>query len=378
MSLPRLPIGSYLRIDKPELQSLIDALQGAGYRVIGPQVAQSAIVYDDLQSISQLAIGVVDQQDGGHYRISRTDSERYFDHVVGPHSLKNYLFPPRETLIEGERADGEWQFREAQLPDEPLAVIGPRACDLRALAIQDRVFMSPPYVDPAYRARRESLFIVGVNCSRAVSTCFCHAMDAGPAVTSGFDLALTELDDCFAVEIGTAKGSSIIIQSRWSPCSMDEIQRSRMVSERLEWELRERSTGRQLDTHQIRDLLMENLEHPRWNEVAERCLSCGNCTMVCPTCFCSSVEEVTDLSGDHVRRERGWASCFTAEHSYLHSGVVRSTTRSRYRQWLTHKLATWQDQFDSSGCTGCGRCITWCPVGIDLTEEVAAIRESPA
>ncbi len=131
---------------------------------------------------------------------------------------------------------------------------------------------------------------------------------------------------------------------------------------------------RHLDTTDIHDLLLNNLEHPRWAEVAERCLSCANCTMVCPTCFCASVEEVSDLSGDNVRRERAWDSCFTMEHSYTNTGTVRKTTASRYRQWLTHKLATWSDQFGTSGCVGCGRCVTWCPVAIDLTEEVAAIR----
>ena len=136
------------------------------------------------------------------------------------------------------------------------------------------------------------------------------------------------------------------------------------------------SQPRHLDTHDIHDLLLDNLDHPRWDEVAERCLSCANCTMICPTCFCSSVAEVSDLTGEQVRRERTWASCFTAEHSFLNSGVVRNSTSARYRQWLTHKLATWIDQYDTSGCVGCGRCITWCPVGIDLTEEVAAIRET--
>ena len=131
---------------------------------------------------------------------------------------------------------------------------------------------------------------------------------------------------------------------------------------------------RKLNTTNIRDTLLSNLDHPRWDEVAERCLSCANCTMVCPTCFCSSVDEISDLAGDHVERERTWDSCFNVGFSYMNGGNVRDNVRSRFRQWLTHKLASWIDQFDTSGCVGCGRCITWCPVGIDLTEEVAAIR----
>ena len=375
MSKSRLPEGSFLRIEKPALQELIEQLREQGYRVIGPQVADSAVVLDDLENIEQLPVGVIDQQHGGHYRITQTASRAYFDHVVGPHSLKSYLFPARETIVDGIRHDGMWEFKSVNVEAEPLAVIGPRACDLHALAVQDRVFLSGPYVDPGYQARRESVFIIAVNCRRAASTCFCHSMNTGPKVTANFDLALTELDECFAIEVGTEKGASIIATISWAPCSLTEIERAQAVSQELADDMKNGSQGCQMDTNGIRDLLMDNLEHPRWHEVAQRCLACANCTMVCPTCFCSSVDEVTDLSGDQVQRERSWASCFTSEHSYTQGGVVRKTTRSRYRQWLTHKLATWHDQFDTSGCTGCGRCITWCPVGIDLTEEVAAIRE---
>src|SRR6185295_19043097 len=132
--------------------------------------------------------------------------------------------------------------------------------------------------------------------------------------------------------------------------------------------------GRRMDTADIKELLYRNQEHPRWDDVADRCLGCANCTLACPTCFCGSVEDVSDLSGDTAERWRRWDSCFTLDHSYLHGGSVRASIRSRYRQWLTHKVASWIDQFGTSGCVGCGRCITWCPVGIDITEEVAAIR----
>ena len=135
--------------------------------------------------------------------------------------------------------------------------------------------------------------------------------------------------------------------------------------------------GRELDTTGLRELLQDSLEHPRWDEVAERCLTCGNCTMVCPTCFCTTVEDVTDLSGEQAERWRSWDTCFSLDHSYVHGGSVRPTGRSRYRQWLTHKLGTWWDQFGTSGCVGCGRCIAWCPVGIDITEEAEALRTPP-
>jgi sulfhydrogenase subunit beta (sulfur reductase) len=401
--------GSWYRLPHGKLQALLDALAAAGHRVVGPQVADGAVVLRDLTDAAQLPHGWLDEQDGGFYRLRHDPSAGVFDHVVGPHSLKNFLFPPRETLQRWNRGSEGWQ--EVPLPEAsaPLAVVGVRACDLAALAVQDAVFIRPDHTDAAYAARRDRLFLVAVNCRRAVATCFCHSMGCGPAVRDGFDLALTETDDGFAVEVGSTRGATILsdVATRASvaPLSPSEIAAARAVPAALAGRMHARTapTGRwhaevgsgsadpadeiavtdqatprprSLDTEGIRDLLFTNLEHPRWQQVAERCLSCTNCTLVCPTCFCHSVTEVADLSGDHVDRDRQWASCFSLDHGRVHGGNARPTTASRYRQWLVHKLAGWIDQFGTSGCTGCGRCITWCPVGIDITEEVAAIRET--
>lgn len=386
MSGSTIPVGSIVSIEKPCLQGILDALQQAGYQVVGPQVADGAVVYDELNSIAQLPVGVLDEQDGGKYRLERHERAGYFDYVVGPQSLKQYLFPPQETLQQLQLTDGSWHVQPTRVEDRPLAVIGPRSCDLRAMAIQDRVFLEGPYVDPGYRARRERLFVVSVQCRRAAATCFCHSMKTGPRASRGFDLALTELNTSFVIEVGSVRGGQVLAcVEGWQTCSPATVDQAMDQSAQLERSMRQRSSAdvappasrpRQLDTQDIHDLLLDNLEHPRWDAVAERCLSCANCTMVCPTCFCSSISEVSDLTGEQTRRERTWSSCFTAEHSFLNSGVVRNSTKARYRQWLTHKLATWIDQYDTSGCVGCGRCITWCPVGIDLTAEVAAIRET--
>jgi sulfhydrogenase subunit beta (sulfur reductase) len=424
------PPGSWHWLGHDGLDSLVQALAAAGYRVVGPQVADGAVVLRDLASAADLPHGWLDDQDGGHYRLRHDPAAGTFDHVVGPHSLKNFLFPPRETIQRWVREEGGW--REETVTDDgpPLAVIGVRGCDLAALAVQDAVFLrasplaesraSPlaesraDYADPAYAARRQRLFLVAVNCRRAVATCFCHSMGCGPAVSrdagaggphaaapARHDLALTEMTapdggSRFAVEVGSARGAAILeaaatfagggspAAARPAPaCSAADVAAARAVPRDLEARMHARVAEpgrprpRSLDTTDIRDLLFDNLEHPRWQEVAERCLSCTNCTLVCPTCFCHSVAEVADLSGDHVDRERQWASCFALDHGRVHGGNARPTTASRYRQWLTHKLAGWIDQFGTSGCTGCGRCITWCPVGIDITEEVAAIRARP-
>ena len=383
---PQAAVGDWVWLNVADLQLLIDALRHDGRRVVGPQVADAAVVYRDLERATDLPRGWIDEQDGGHYRLRRDEAAGVFDHVVGPHSLKNFLFPARETIGRFLREDGTWRQLDDLPPEPPLAVIGVRACDLAGLAIQDRVFLGGESVDPGYRRRRESLFLVAVNCRRAAATCFCHSTGCGPAVSAGFDLALTERDGRFACEVGSERGAAVLATvsaaTSLPACSHDEVSAARGQPAALEQAMhaRQEEAGqpkpRSLNTEGIRDLLFDNLEHPRWEEVASRCLSCTNCTLVCPTCFCSSVGEVADLSGDAVERERHWASCFTLDHARMHGTSVRSSTASRYRQWLTHKLAGWIDQFGTSGCTGCGRCITWCPVGIDITEEVAAIRDT--
>ncbi len=354
-----------------QLQALVDLLWSREYRVIGPLVSQGAIIYDEIRSIDELPRGWTDEQSGGHYRLKRRDDDALFGYVVGPHSWKRFLFPPKVTVASADRTEDGWQMNDPVRDEPAYAFLGVRACELAALAVQDRTFIQDQYADPIYRRRRELALIIAVNCTQAASTCFCTSMDTGPRCKSGFDLALTELHDGFTAEAGSQRGAEILSQLVTTEATQQDL----TSAEQARAQAVEQITKR-LDTTDIRNLLLNNLEHPRWSEVATRCLSCTNCTMVCPTCFCSSVNDVSDLDASHVEREREWDSCFNWDFSYLNGGVVRDATRARYRQWLTHKLASWIDQFDVSGCVGCGRCITWCPVGIDLTEEVAAIRHS--
>ncbi|MFO0811911.1 MAG: 4Fe-4S dicluster domain-containing protein [Gemmatales bacterium] len=360
-----------LFLAKNELQSLISMLITQSYTVVGPTISQGAIIYDEIIQVEQLPRGWTDEQEPGKYRLRKRDDEACFGYVVGPHSWKKYLFPPQTKVGTASRVELGWKLETPKPAPRKLAFLGVRACELAALAVQDRVFLGGPYQDPYYRAQRENLFLIAVNCTQAAPTCFCTSMNTGPRCTTGYDLALTELSDGFIVEIGTALGETLVQLLKTSEATAAHLQRSETVRAQAEQQI-----SKHMETEGIRDLLLNNLNHPQWNEVAQRCLSCANCTMVCPTCFCSTVSEVTDLQGDHVDRVRRWDSCFNTEFSYTNGGTVRQTIHDRYRQWMTHKLASWHDQFGSSGCVGCGRCITWCPVGIDITEEVAAIRQS--
>ena len=362
-------------IERERLQRLFGVLREKGYRVIGPTVCEGAIVYDESRSVDDLPHGWTDEQQGGTYRLKRSTDEALFGYVVGPHSWKGFLHPPVQRLWRAKRNGDGFQVQEEKQEAPKYAFIGVRSCELHAMSIQDKVFTGEQYVDPIYKSRRERAFIVAVNCGQAGGTCFCASMQTGPKTTSGFDLTLTEVlqggRHYFVVEVGTERGADVLNEIPHRPAnSQDEEIADRITTATA------RQMGRTMDTTNLKGLLYRNYEHPRWDEVATRCLTCANCTMVCPTCFCTTVEDVTDLTGEQAERWRKWDSCFTMDFSYIHGGSVRGTPKSRYRQWMTHKLATWIDQFGTSGCVGCGRCITWCPVGIDITEEVRAIRES--
>jgi len=361
-------------IEPGALDALVDGLRERGYRVLGPTVRDGAIVYDDLASATALPIGWTDRQEPGRYRLERREDEARFGYAVGPHSWKQFLFPPRVRLWKATRRDdGAFEVEDEAAAPERFAFLGVRACELHAIDIQDRVFLGGRFVERDYAARREDAFIVAANCFEPGGTCFCVSMGTGPKADAGYDLALTEILDGehrLLLEVGSERGAEIARGLPLRPAMPEDLRAAEAAvagaAERM---------GRELDTLDLPGLLARTLEHERWDDVATRCLTCGNCTMVCPTCFCTTVEDTTDLTGTEAERVRTWDTCYSVDHSYIHGGAVRPTGRSRYRQWLTHKFGTWHDQFGTSGCVGCGRCITWCPVGIDVTEELAALRD---
>ena len=366
--------GSQVVMDREGLAALITALRARGFHLLGPTRRDDAIVYDDIASIDDLPAGWTDEQAGGHYRLHRRDDDALFGYAVGPHAWKRFLHPPLLTLFRAQRDGDSMRVTTDPPPQERYAFLGVRSCELHAIAIQDRVFLEGPHVDPHYQARRDGTSIVAVNCGQAGGTCFCVSMDTGPRARSGYDLSLTELLDGghrFLVDVGSERGAAVLAEIPHHDAAADDLARADTAVAQAAANM-----GRTMPAEGLRDLLLDNLQHKRWDDVAARCLSCANCTQVCPTCFCTSVSDHNDLATGAAERTRRWDSCFTVDFSYIHGGSVRSSPRSRYRQWMTHKLATWHDQFGTSGCVGCGRCITWCPVGIDITEEVRAISGS--
>ncbi|WP_217490676.1 4Fe-4S dicluster domain-containing protein [Candidatus Nitrospira nitrificans] len=350
------------------LQRLLDALSAKGYRIVGLTVRDGSVVWETVRSVSDLPVGWRDHQEPGRYRLEQTGSQEIFGVVHGPQSLKPFVFAPREPLLQIERNHDGFAARPTLPRSEKVAIIGARSCDLAGLTIQDRIFLKDAYGDPYYAARREGLLVIAVNCVRALPTCFCASMETGPRAERGFDLLLTEVDDQLLIEAGSAAGHEVLASLPFTRASAEQ-----MAEADTRVDACAQSQVRRLDHSRLPQALYDAHEHPRWDEVAGRCLACANCTMVCPTCFCHTVEETPDLSRRHTTHARLWDSCFTQEHGYIHGKNMRPTIKDRYRMWLTHKLASWIDQFGASGCVGCGRCITWCPVGIDLTEELPAL-----
>ncbi|MDA8389388.1 MAG: 4Fe-4S dicluster domain-containing protein [Gammaproteobacteria bacterium] len=351
------------------MQNLLDALRAAGYRCVGPQVRDGAIIYDTLSQADDLPWGWRDEQKPGRYRLGRHDSPWGFAWANGPQGLKPLLFASADTLQTARRTDeGALHFESATPHAIATAVLGVRACDLAALRLQDQHFLEGLVPDPHYAARRADLFLIAVHCTHPAATCFCVSTGDGPRAEHGFDLALGETEEGFLGTAGSAAGAGF---AKRLPLRAAEPREQDALEARIT--AAAAAQQRSLPARDLRAALFANLRHPRWEEVATRCLSCGNCTAVCPSCFCHAQSEEPTLDGLSSMSVRRWDSCFTQGHSAIHGIVIRADTRQRYRQWLTHKLGSWHDQYGRSGCVGCGRCITWCPVGIDITEEAAGI-----
>jgi sulfhydrogenase subunit beta (sulfur reductase) len=361
-------------IDAAALPNLFDALHAREYTVIGPTVRDGAIMIEELSSAAALPYGWGVDTDAGRYRLRVRGDTAAFGHSAGPQSWKDVLHPARAKLWSADRtADGV----VVTAPEEAhrFALLGVRPCDLAAIAVLDRVLAGGRHADPVYAGRRDGNLVIAVECTEPGATCFCTSMGTGPHAGGGYDIAMTELvdgaDHGFVARAGTPAGAEVLAALPHRPADDAIVSYAGDAVARAATMM-----GRSMATEGLPDLLAESRESPHWDDVASRCLTCGNCTMVCPTCFCTTTEDVTDLTGDHAERWRRWDSCYDLDFSYLHGGSVRTSGQARYRQWISHKLGTWHEQFGSSGCVGCGRCIAWCPAGIDITQEVAALRET--
>jgi len=362
------------KIRKESLKAVFEVL-GEQYRIIGPRVVNGTVVLSDI-SFGDIPAGCRDRQSAGSYRLEEQRVEGVFTFTPGPDSFKKFLHPSSEKLFAFRKTAKSVGVKSDAKEEKPMAFVGVRACDLAALKLLDKVFLEGPVREGGYELRRKDLFIVAVNCLHPGENCFCDSMGTGPEAKDGFDLAITEIPGSFLIETGSAEGEKALEKlphEKTQDADLDE-----------KWSGISRCREMIKKTMKISDLpgiIYRNMEHPRWTEIATKDLECGNCTMVCPTCFCNSSYDTLSTSAiiGNFRefsglRKRTWDSCFSKNFARVHGGNFRPTRRARYRHWMTHKLAYWIDQFGRPGCVGCGRCITWCPVGIDITHELEELR----
>ena len=350
-------------ISKEEIFTLIDVLLYEGYDVVAPVLRDGAIQLEEISSPDEIARWVQECQGKGSYKV--VESDLFFGYVHGPDSIKRFLHPPRTELMKIKTDLSQ----KVLLEKRRYAFIALRGCDLRALEILDDVFLGDEN-DTHYNCLRKWAFVVALNCPRPSETCFCTSMGTGPGVQRGYDLLLSELSDAFLVKAGSERGEEILRRLKGGEPSQEHFRREREVIKEVE-----DSIKRNVETERLPEKLLDKLESPYWDEVAKRCLACGSCAMVCPTCFCYEVVDEVTMDGMESLRIRRWDVCFREEFSAIHGIPLRRTVSSRYRQWLMHKFSYWVGQFGKFGCVGCGRCITWCPVGIDITEEVRRVLE---
>lgn len=359
------------------LSALFQALLDSGHTVVAPTAREGVIALGEIGSAAELPAGKTDEQGPALYRLRERGDDALFGHAAGPDAPKRWLHPPAFLRFRAHREKAGFRLEKGGAAAPRYAFLGIKPCDLAAIGRQDRVFLDGPYAEPAYAERRKEAFLVVAQCTEAHGTCFCASMGTGPRAERGYDLALTELLEGgrheLLAEAGSERGAALLAAVPKRAASGEDLEAARAATGRAA-----ATMGRTLETAGLRQALQAKVESPRWDDVEKRCLSCANCTLVCPTCFCSTIEDTTDLTGAVSERWRRWDSCFTLDFSYIHGGSVRRSGASRYRQWLTHKLASWVDQFGETGCVGCGRCITWCPAGIDLTEEARAFRPAHA
>jgi len=350
------------------LPKLFSALKDQGYLCVAPMVRGENIVYGPLDDATKLPWGYSDVQAPGKYTLTKTNNNKQaFAWSNGPSSIKPFLFKQQEVLWRVKKDENGRLCFQPQTETVAQALIGVRPCDIAAMGVQDKVFLEDDYVDVRYQSRRSSLFTVVVNCRYSSANCFCVAAGYGPKAEHGYDVAMTELDEGFVVNAGSDNGLDLLQRLKLAKASQTQIDLS--VDGILQ---AKKAQKREIPSPQhLRNGLLAEQYHARWDQIEDRCTSCGACTQVCPTCFCHKEMDFPSLEGDGAEHLREWDSCFSEKHGYVHGKVLRENKKSRYRQWLSHKFVHWQNQFSViSGCVGCGRCITWCPVGIDVTEEL--------
>jgi ferredoxin len=336
-------------VPKDSFFNWIDTLRSE-YRVFGPVREKDQAIFKEISSSGELFI-------------------EYASTMLSPGKM--FIYKPKEDILRF-RMEDTLSIEECSPEIEKQVIVGIHSCDIHAILYLDKTFLGA-FTDPYYKARRDNSFLIALNCMQVSENCFCSSVGTGPHLKaqSGYDIVLTDFEEDYLVELKSARSFELFnLKGKkagpgvWKGKSKKE-------------ESLLKSFKKIIDVKGIDDLFMKNLDHHVWAETAdERCLSCSNCVMVCPTCFCYDIVDEMSMDLTEVRRFRQLDACQDLRFAAVHGGNFRGTRASRLRQFVMHNL-NYTSQYGLIKTVGCGRCITWCPTKIDLTEMAKEIQRSP-
>ncbi len=339
-----------------ELKTLFDQIKSRDYNIIGPKLENSAVRLKNLSDFAEIPYGFGDEQAPGRYRVAENGGA----FRNGPDSPKMLLYPP-ELLLFTVKPDLDIEYPSYEF--KRTALFGIKPCDLAAIKIMDDV--QGTLGDQYYTRMREKLLLVVENCTEPGETCFCSTMGTGPFATRGFDISYTRLEeDLVLFQPGSDLGVELLSELSLEPASDEVVDRFRAVMTEASKKARA-----EFSLENLPEILEIGVEAETYRKIAEKCLGCANCNMVCPTCFCFDIVDEPELDGS-AKRIRIWDGCHSYSYGQVAGGHFRKSLHARYRHWVLHKFVYWIRQFGAFGCVGCGRCITWCPAGIDIRQVI--------
>ena len=290
------------------------------------------------------------------------------DYTTTKLPAKRFFLPFREELAAFRIKDGDWTKTIDYNIDKPLVFFGLHACDINALNKLDKVLMGNIYPMPYYAAKRMNMFIIGTGCEPQ-PFCFCRSMGSD-TVHHGFDLNITDIGGEYFIEILSAEAYEIVKDLKTTePKEADHVQYMKTIAEK------NRKFTTQVDTTDLTKILDMEFQSPVWKQWGDKCLGCGTCANVCPTCYCYGVDESVDPSLQKAVKTKTLYSCNVVDFAEVaggHNFRPERSTRLKYRYY--HKHRGFVEAYEESLCVGCGRCGEACLAGITVPEVIASVR----